>query len=351
MSANVPIQKTEYSFDNITWTNYTSPFTISIEGYNTIYYNSLDEAGNTEATKTETIKIDKTPPLGSILINNGNVSTTSKTVTLSLNATDAISGIFQMRFSNYGTEETWTIWEAYDTKKSWVLPSGNGTKNVYVQYMDNAGLISTLSNTTILVIHIPTPVVLYNPSNITTSSVHLTWSRNNDNDFFCYQILMSYYPLPHTGYYVAKTIYDQNAVNFTVTGLQASQTYYFIIRTLNQEQEYSDSNQVYFTTKSSGTTPLTSWPDNTLFMILAAIVVIGIFGLTVRHVLKGRYKPKPYTPKSTSKKKDETVIYGKSAPVTVGPSITLPSGEIRCGNCGFVNPPNTKQCKNCGASL
>jgi hypothetical protein len=86
-------------------------------------------------------------------------------------------------------------------------------------------------------------------------------------------------------------------------------------------------------------------------MMFVAIVSISIFGLTVRRILKRRHKPKPYTPKPISKKKDETVIYGKSAPVTVAPSVTLLSGEIRCGNCGFVNPPNMKYCKNCGASL
>lgn len=53
---------TEYSFDSINWNTYSQPFTISSEGETTIYFFSTDNSDNTEDTKTETIKIDKTSP-------------------------------------------------------------------------------------------------------------------------------------------------------------------------------------------------------------------------------------------------------------------------------------------------
>ncbi len=53
---------TRYSFDEATWFNYTEPFNITDEGITTVYYYSIDIADNVEATKTETIKIDKMPP-------------------------------------------------------------------------------------------------------------------------------------------------------------------------------------------------------------------------------------------------------------------------------------------------
>jgi hypothetical protein len=56
------VNTTEYSFDNITWNTYTTPFNITTEGVTTLYYYSTDNAGNVEPTKNQTIKIDKTPP-------------------------------------------------------------------------------------------------------------------------------------------------------------------------------------------------------------------------------------------------------------------------------------------------
>ena len=57
------IEKTEYSTDNgNTWVAYTNPITFSQEGIIQIRYRSTDKQGNTEETKTTTIKIDKTAP-------------------------------------------------------------------------------------------------------------------------------------------------------------------------------------------------------------------------------------------------------------------------------------------------
>lgn len=56
------VKKTEYSFDNSTWTTYTASFTISTEGTTIVYYRSTDNNGNTEQTKTKQIEIDKTLP-------------------------------------------------------------------------------------------------------------------------------------------------------------------------------------------------------------------------------------------------------------------------------------------------
>jgi hypothetical protein len=58
----VGVFKTEYSLDNgNTWQEYTAPFMISDEGIHIIQYRSQDFIGNTESTKSQEIKIDKTP--------------------------------------------------------------------------------------------------------------------------------------------------------------------------------------------------------------------------------------------------------------------------------------------------
>ena len=59
---NSGVAKTEYSFDNASWFEYTEPLLLSDEGLITIYYRSIDAAGNMETTKEELIKIDKTAP-------------------------------------------------------------------------------------------------------------------------------------------------------------------------------------------------------------------------------------------------------------------------------------------------
>lgn len=45
-----------------------------------------------------------------------------------------------------------------------------------------------------------------------------------------------------------------------------------------------------------------------------------------------------------------TQIYNTSGPSSSF-SVRLPSGELRCSNCGFVNRPGAKYCKNCGTQL
>jgi len=57
------VKNTEYSFDGTNWNLYTVPFTITNEGTTIVYYRSTDNAGNIELTKTQTVKIDKTPPV------------------------------------------------------------------------------------------------------------------------------------------------------------------------------------------------------------------------------------------------------------------------------------------------
>jgi hypothetical protein len=69
--------------------------TISVEGTTTLTYFATDNAGNQEAAKTLTIRIDKTPPTATATIapvpNNNGWNNTN--VTVSFTGTDALSGI------------------------------------------------------------------------------------------------------------------------------------------------------------------------------------------------------------------------------------------------------------------
>ncbi len=89
------VKKTEYSFDGSNWNTYTVPFIITTEGTTTVYYRSIDNAGNVESAKNQTVKIDKTLPviIGSQTPapnangwNNGNV-------TVHFDCSDSLSGL------------------------------------------------------------------------------------------------------------------------------------------------------------------------------------------------------------------------------------------------------------------
>jgi lysophospholipase L1-like esterase len=80
-SADADVAGTEYFYKldgaaDAPWTKYTAPLTVSAEGQTTITARSVDVNGNIEASKSDVIKIDKTPPAftlscpGAVLLNS-----------------------------------------------------------------------------------------------------------------------------------------------------------------------------------------------------------------------------------------------------------------------------------------
>ncbi|MHA2084036.1 MAG: OmpL47-type beta-barrel domain-containing protein [Candidatus Thorarchaeota archaeon] len=55
------INLTEYSFDELVWIEYDTSFVIDWGGITTVYYRSMDNAGNVEITNWVTIQIQKSP--------------------------------------------------------------------------------------------------------------------------------------------------------------------------------------------------------------------------------------------------------------------------------------------------
>jgi PKD repeat protein len=153
---------------------------ITVEsGSNTLEYWSVDTVGNEEPHKTLTqIKLDKSAPTGSIQMNGGAAYTNTTTVNLSLSATDAISGISQMRFSN--DNNTWSTWESYSTSKSWSLQAGDGVKNTFVQYKDTASLVTTFN--TSITLDTTLPVANAGQSQTVNSGSSVTFNAGGSTD-------------------------------------------------------------------------------------------------------------------------------------------------------------------------
>jgi hypothetical protein len=142
------------SDDGSTWTAWEpyvtiKPWTLpSGDGAKTVYVEYRDQAGNVSAPGDDMIVLDTVAPVGTIVIDGGELYAGITEVELTLSADDETSGISQMRFSD--DDATWTAWEPYETIKPWTLPAGDGVKTVYVQYADLAGNVSPTYNDTII---------------------------------------------------------------------------------------------------------------------------------------------------------------------------------------------------------
>lgn len=144
------------------------PFISQENANNTIEYWSINNLGGIETPHYLTsIKLDKTPPSGSIIINGGSGSTSSTSVSLTLTASDSLSGVSKVRFSNDNALDS-KLWENISPTKNWILSSGDGTKTVHYQIMDNAQNIATYSATILLQTLNPTPTPT--PTMIPTSA-------------------------------------------------------------------------------------------------------------------------------------------------------------------------------------
>jgi parallel beta-helix repeat protein len=127
---------------------------VTSEGERRIEGRAEDRAGNVRTTSV-TVRLDKTPPTGSLTINDGAATTTSTRVTLKIQANDPLSGVAEMRFSNDG--RTWSDWEGFQSTRSWDLTrfggsSSLGLKTVYAQVRDRAGNVSQTFSATIRLI-------------------------------------------------------------------------------------------------------------------------------------------------------------------------------------------------------
>lgn len=158
-----------YSYQN------TQSFYISApsDGLKWVDVQFVDNKGHLSAAGAiyDGITLDTTPPSGSIVINSGNppyVKSTS--VTLYLTCIDYTSGVDKVRYSNDGLWDT-EPWEAPATAKAWTLATGSdGTRTVYYQIRDYAGLLSTVFTDTIILDTIaPLTIISHNSGSSTVS--------------------------------------------------------------------------------------------------------------------------------------------------------------------------------------
>ncbi|MCX7037904.1 MAG: hypothetical protein NT005_02035 [Spirochaetes bacterium] len=104
------------------------------DGTKSVYAEFSDQVANVQAA-SDSIELDSTGPVVTgYQVNSGAAATNLATVSISYAATDAGSGISEMRFRDNGTG--WTVWQSYSTPKSWTLSAGEESKTVYGEFRD-----------------------------------------------------------------------------------------------------------------------------------------------------------------------------------------------------------------------
>ena len=144
------VVRMRFSDDGAHWTAWeplkaTRPYTLPAgDGHKTVRVQYLDAANIRSAVFSDFIRLDMTPPTGSIIINSGALSTVNPLVSLGLSWADAGSGVARVRFSDDGAH--WTAWEAPTPVRAYTLPAGPGYHTVRAQYLDGANNYSAVYN-------------------------------------------------------------------------------------------------------------------------------------------------------------------------------------------------------------
>jgi hypothetical protein len=174
-------------------------------------------------TVTATFQKDTNPPTGSIIINSGAEATKSKSVTLTLTASDDSGGSIQMCISN---TNSCTRWTAFAATKSWSLTKGSGTKTVYVWFKDRWGNANAMPHSDTIILDTTAPVngtVTGTPGN---TQVTLNWSGFSDalSGIGSYKVVYSTRSAPRSCSR-GTTIYTGSDTSYPHTGLINGTTY------------------------------------------------------------------------------------------------------------------------------
>lgn len=145
---------------NATTYAYTTPkgWTLTAgDGLKTVYAQWRDGAGNWSAVASDTIIYDSVALVGAVEIDEGAAFTSDTAVSLDVTATDAGSGVDNVRIANVGTVDGNGVLNgagattvAYAATQPWTLTAANGTKTVYVQWQDGNGVWSPVQSDTIV---------------------------------------------------------------------------------------------------------------------------------------------------------------------------------------------------------
>jgi len=133
------IASIHYSLDGASSGLYSAPVSVSTEGTHTLNYYAVDAAGNAEASKPTTIRIDNTAPVTG---SDAPASWQRSTVTLHLTPTDSLSGVDKTYYSLDGSAPSIVA-------TSGTVVSVEGTTTVKFYSTDTAGNAEEITTKTV----------------------------------------------------------------------------------------------------------------------------------------------------------------------------------------------------------
>lgn len=167
-----------------TWESFAASKSWSLspgDGIRTVYVQFMNGDGIPSLVYYDSIISDTLQPSGTIIINSGIACTGSADVLLTMTATDTASGVTDMRFSNDAV--AWSAWQPFEQTKAWTTAVGDGTKTVYVQFMDGATNISqNYSDTIVLQTSGPTGSIVINAGRTYATSISATLTLSAIDD-------------------------------------------------------------------------------------------------------------------------------------------------------------------------
>jgi len=160
--------KTYYYIDNLPWNLYSGAFIIPAEGEHTIYFNSTDNLGNMEETKSYTVRVDNAPPATSFSISepkykgDGDLywSVTSSTA-FALSAVDSGLMPVGLQRTEYRIDDflTWTTY----TEQFNLGDLDDGLHTIHFRSVDNLGNTETEKSLIVYVDNTP-PTTTISPN-------------------------------------------------------------------------------------------------------------------------------------------------------------------------------------------
>ncbi len=153
------------------------------EGVHTVYYYGVDALGNAGNAVPVSFSLDRTNPVARLLIDENARATNARQVVLQIEASDALSGVATIEISSSGDSTVLNGGRLRDGFLSlpWLLPEGDGVKEVRVIITDKAGNRVTAKDTILLDTSAPRlnpSGIVWNPISFTTAS--LAFETNED---------------------------------------------------------------------------------------------------------------------------------------------------------------------------
>ncbi|VIO79406.1 Exoglucanase B [Bradyrhizobium ivorense] len=233
----------------------TSPYGVSwntttaSNGIHSLTAQARDAATNVATSTAFTVTVDNQAPTGTVVINGNAAATNNTAVTLTLSASDAVTSVTQMRFSNNGT--SYSAAEAFAPTKAWTLQNTVGTKTVYVQFRDAAGNWSAAATDTIILDKTAPTISGQTATNLTGTTAQVTWTTN--------EAATSRVEYGLTTSYGSSTTLDPALVtahSVALTALAPNTTYNYRVRSIDAAgNEQIGSNGTFKTAAAPDTIP------------------------------------------------------------------------------------------------